>query len=67
MKATSVNSTELIHEALVFWRLKFGVCFLGFEEGGSSKMTAPRIYTAETEKLLKEKGLKCVCELCDCG
>lgn len=30
-------------------------------------MAAPRLYTAETEKLLKEKGLKCVCELCDCG
>lgn len=30
-------------------------------------MTAPRMYTAETEKLLKGKGLRCVCELCDCG
>ncbi|KAJ7380060.1 hypothetical protein OS493_010767 [Desmophyllum pertusum] len=30
-------------------------------------MAGTRLYTAETEKLLKEKGLKCVCELCDCG
>jgi len=31
------------------------------------KMALKRQYTAETENLLKEKGLKCVCELCDCG
>ncbi|KAK2561342.1 hypothetical protein P5673_015840 [Acropora cervicornis] len=30
-------------------------------------MALSRQYTAETDNLLKEKGLKCVCELCDCG
>lgn len=30
-------------------------------------MALTRQYTADTENLLKEKGLKCVCELCDCG
>lgn len=30
-------------------------------------MALSRQYTAETENLLKEKGLQCVCELCDCG
>ncbi|EDO48878.1 predicted protein [Nematostella vectensis] len=30
-------------------------------------MVVNRQYSAATEKLLKDRGLKCVCELCDCG
>lgn len=31
------------------------------------KMVLSREYSAATKQLLNDKGLKCVCELCDCG
>lgn len=52
---------------LFFGDLILECVFLGFVGGRSNIMIVLRIYMVEIEKLLKEKGLKCVCELCDCG